>query len=207
MKIIPVVYAKSTLPESECFYGGAFDKKRPILFMVYLIKTENRLILADAGCETMPGFVMEDFIGPVKALGEMGISPKDITDIIITHAHHDHIECVKYFPNANIYIQNEEYKAGKGYIPEGFRVVTFEDEIVTEPGITVKKIGGHSEGSCIVEINDGGKTTVIAGDECYQRECLVRHIPTGRSFSHEKSKEFIEKYSSDAYEVLLCHDR
>lgn len=139
MKIIPVVYAKSTLPESECFNGGDFDKKRPILFMIYLLKTDNRLTLVDAGCETMPGFVMEDFIGPVKALGELGISPKDITDVIITHAHHDHIECVKYFPNANIYIQNEEYKAGNSYIPEGFRVVTFEDEIVIEPGITVKK--------------------------------------------------------------------
>lgn len=65
--------------------------------MIYLMKTQNRLILADAGYETMPGFDMRDFIGPVKAFEKTGIKPEDITDVIITHAHHDHIECVSKF--------------------------------------------------------------------------------------------------------------
>lgn len=206
MKIIPVIYGKSTLPESECFCGGAADKKRPIVFMVYLIKSANRFILADAGCETMPGFEMENFKGTVAALAEMGVAPTDVTDVLITHAHHDHIQCVKYFQNADIYIQKDEYESGKSYIPEGLRVKTFDDCITAAPGITMKKIGGHSVGSCVIELETDGKTTVIAGDECYQRECIKRRIPTGRSVSKEKSREFIEKYSSEAYDVLLCHD-
>lgn len=207
MKVMPVVYGKSTLPESECFENGDFNKKRPIVFMIYLIKTAEKLILVDAGCETMPGFVMEDFNGPIAALLDMGIAPSGITDVVITHAHHDHIECVKDFPNAKIHIQRDEYESGKGYIPEGFSVNLFDEEEMLEPGITVKKIGGHSVGSCVVEIDTGDKITVIAGDECYLRECLTRRIPTGRSFSPEKSRGFIEKYSSDLYDVLLCHDK
>ena len=117
-EIIPINYGKSVLPENMIFQNGAEDKVRPIVFTVYLIKTENRLILADAGCETMPGFVMTDFIGPVKALNNIGISPEEITDLIITHAHHDHIECAKYFKNAVIYIQKDEYETGKGYLSE-----------------------------------------------------------------------------------------
>ena len=95
--IIPIDYGKSLLPESWIFENGAENKFRPIVFRVYLIRTENRLILVDAGCETMPGFDMKDFIGPIKALRNIGISLEEITDLIITHAHHDHIECAKYF--------------------------------------------------------------------------------------------------------------
>ena len=91
IEIIPIEYGKSVLPESMIFENGVEDKVRPIVFMVYLIKTENRLILVDAGCETMPGFVMTDFIGAVKALENIGVQPEKITNLIITHAHHDHI--------------------------------------------------------------------------------------------------------------------
>ena len=84
--IIPIDYGKSVLPESWIFENGAENKLLPIVFRVYLIKTENRLILADAGCETMPGFVMTDFIGPVKALRNIGVKADEITDLIIpTH--------------------------------------------------------------------------------------------------------------------------
>ena len=205
MKITPILYAKSTLPESMCFEGGDREKKRPITFKVYLVETEDKLVLVDVGCETMPGFVMEDFLGTVKALQNAGVSPEEITDIIITHAHHDHIECVKYFENAVVHIQKDEYEKGRKYIPASFNVNTFEDEFALTPKIKAVKIGGHTEGSCIVEIADD-KTYIIAGDECYMRECLTEKIPTGSSFNKEASKNFIEKYSDEKYTVLLCHD-
>lgn len=62
--IIPIDYGKSVLPESWIFQNGAENKLRPIVFMVYLIKTENRLILADAGC------------GSVKYFSQIGLQPK-----------------------------------------------------------------------------------------------------------------------------------
>ena len=111
--IIPIDYGKSVLPESWIFQNGAENKLRPIVFMVYLIKTENRLILADAGCETMPGFVMTDFIGPVKALRNIGVKADEITDLIITHAHHDHIECAKYFKNPPFIYKRTSMRQGK----------------------------------------------------------------------------------------------
>ncbi len=207
LEIIPIEYGKSVLPESMIFQGGAEDKSRPIVFMIYLIKTKNRLILADAGCETMPGFDMRDFIGPIKSLEKLSIKPEDITDVIITHAHHDHIECVKYFKNASIYIQRDEYESGKGYFAEGMNLKLFDDEIQICSDVKAVKIGGHSKGSCIVEISDGEKRYIIAGDECYLRECLEKQIPTGSSYCLEKSREFIEKYGNGEYTVLLCHEK
>ena len=204
--IIPIDYGKSVLPESMIFQNGAGNKFRPIIFRVYLIRTENRLILVDAGCETMPDFDMRDFIGPVKALNNIGISPEEITDLIITHAHHDHIECAKYFKNAVTYIQKDEYEAGKGYLAENLNIRTFDEEMLICYGIKAVKIGGHSKGSSIVEITDADKKYVIAGDECYMRDCLIKQIPTGISYNPEKSREFIKKYGVGEYTVFLCHD-
>ena len=133
--IIPVDYGKSSLPESWAYENGSEEKKLPIIFRVYLLKTENRLILVDAGCETMPGFDMSDFIGPVKALNNIGISPEAITDLVITHAHHDHIECAKYFKNAALYIQKDEYEAGKGYLADRMNIRTFDEEMQICGGI------------------------------------------------------------------------
>ena len=162
--------------------------------------------MVDAGCETMPGFEMRDFIGPIKALQNAGISPDQITDVVITHAHHDHIECAGCFKNAVVHIQKDEYESGRSYISPEQKVNTFDDEYEICDGVKVIKIGGHSKGSCIVEIDCQNKKYIISGDECYLRECLLKKVPTGSSFCPEKSKEFIEKYSTEEYEVLLCHD-
>lgn len=206
MKIIPIEYGKSFLSESMIFVNGNKKKFRDIVFKVYLIKTDEKLILVDAGCETMPGFEMQEFIGTVEALGNVNINCKDITDVIITHSHHDHIECVKYFKNATIHIQKDEHEIGRKYITEEFEVNIFESDFAINENIKVVKIGGHSKGSCVVEIEVGKQTYVIAGDECYLRECLIKKIPTGSSYSQNASRDFIEKYSNEKYTVLLCHD-
>lgn len=207
IEIIPVDYAKSTLPESWVFLKGDKDVKVPIIFRVYLLKTEDRLILVDAGCVTMPDdFAMSDFIGPRKALAGIGISPEEITDVILTHHHHDHIECVKDYKNAVIYIQKDEYEKGKHYFGAEQTVLTFDEEMQICDGVKAIKIGGHSVGSSIVEIAGEDKPTIIAGDECYSRQCLIKKIPTGMSPNPEVSKAFVEKYGSDEYNVLLCHD-
>lgn len=207
IEIIPVEYGNSVLPESMVFENGNPQKNLPIVFMVYLIKTENKNILIDAGCETMPGFVMENYIGPIKALEKINICPKDITDVIITHAHHDHIESVNHFKNANIYIQKQEYEDGKNYLSENEKIILFENEINICENVKVIKIGGHSIGSCIVKIKKENETYIVTGDECYKRDCLTKGIPTGASFCPEKSKKFIEKYSDTKYTTLLCHDK
>jgi len=206
MDIIPLKYGESTLPESMIFLDGDKDRVRNIVFMVYLIKTEGKLILVDAGCETMPGFVMRDFIGPIEALRRIGISPDEISDVVITHSHHDHIECVKYFENATVHIEEGEYELGKDYIPDGFEVNAFRGSFPLCSGVDIIKIGGHSTASCIVEIRSDDKTFVITGDECYLRECLTEKIPTGSFADAKASAEFIEKYSDSKYDVLLCHD-
>lgn len=203
-EVIPIDYGKSVLAESMVFQNGAEDKFLPIIFRIYLIKTENKYILVDAGCRTMPGFVMEDFIGPVAALEKIGITTDMITDVIITHSHHDHIECADDFKNAKIFIQKDEYESGKNYLENNTEISLFDDEAEICDGVKSVKIGGHAKGSCVVEIAD--QKTVIVGDECYKRACFEKKIPTGASYCIENSKNFLKKYGDGSYKILLCHD-
>ena len=113
----------------------------------------------------------------------------------------------RFLKNAVIYIQRDEYESGKGYFAEGMNIKLFDDEMQICPGVKAITLGGHSKGSCIVEITDNGRKSIIAGDECYLHECLDKRIPTGSSYCPDKSRQFIDTYGSGEYTVLLCHDK
>lgn len=206
MRVYVIKYAESTLQESLIFDGGNPNKNRPISFAVYLVTDGDRKILVDTGCETMPGFVMSDFVTPVSVLESLGFSAEEITDVIITHAHHDHIHAIGYYKNATVHITEAEYQNGKGYIPKDMTVHTFEGEYFLTPSVTVIEWGGHSKGSAIVEILIDDLTVVLAGDECYTNENIEKQIPTGTFHNKQKAKSFVEEFSKDGYEVHTCHD-
>lgn len=199
-------YAESVLPESMAFWGASKEKVIPISFAVYLIKTKGKNILVDAGCDAMPDFVMKRYYSPAFVLRKVGLSAEEITDVIITHAHHDHIEAIKHFINAVIHISEEEYSNGKKYIPENMPVNVFKEQILIEEQIKVIKCGGHSTGSSIVEITDKDKIHILAGDECYTNLNIEKRICTGTFYNKEKSIEFVKKYSDKNYYVHTCHD-
>ena len=202
MKIIALKYGESVFGENHIFDGGREDLLLPISFVIYLIRSDNRNILVDAGCDDGAGFEMSVFKKPVEVLKEYGLTPDDITDVIITHAHHDHVAAVGYYRKAVIHIQKDEYPEAKRHIPENFNVHLFEDELVLSDRLTVKKIAGHSVGSCIVLAD----SYVLCGDECYYKKCLTDKINTGLPFNAKKSNSFIQEYSNEKYIPLLFHD-
>ena len=199
-------YAESELPESMVFDGGNKNKILPISFVIYLIKSGDRNILVDAGCNTMPRFNMKKFYSPAFVLRQLDLNARDITDVIITHSHHDHIKAVKHFRNAMIHIAKSEYESGKNYIPENFKVSLFENESVINKQLKIIECGGHSKGSSIVEIITDKFIHILAGDECYTNENIEKRICTGSFYDKEKSICFVEKYSDKKYRVHTCHD-
>ena len=74
LEIIPIEYANSVFGENNIFQNGDAKKLRPIVFMIFLIKTENRLILVDAGCEAMPDFDLRNEIRGNKLFSQMLLS-------------------------------------------------------------------------------------------------------------------------------------
>ena len=52
-------------------------------------------------------FGIPNWISPVRMLSEIGVTAEAITDIVITHAHFDHMGSIAEFPNAQIYHPEE----------------------------------------------------------------------------------------------------
>lgn len=202
MKITVLKYGESVFGENNIFKGGRKDQFLPISFVIYLIQTGYQNILVDVGCDDGAGFEMSIFKRPVEILKEYGLSPEEITDIVITHAHHDHIEAINHYRNATIHIQKEEYKAAKDYITHEVKIHLIDSEYELAESLFIKKIGGHSIGSCIVLAGE----YVLCGDECYYCKCLSEKICSGVSYDEEKSQQFIMEYSNDNYIPLLFHD-
>ena len=202
MKIVALKYGESFFNECYIYKGGKKDILLPISFTIYLIQSGCKNILIDVGCDDGAGFIMTVFKKPVDVLYEYGLKPDEITDIVITHSHHDHIEAIGYYSNATIHIQKDEFASAKKYIPQNLKINLFEEEFLIAKDIIIKKIGGHSIGSCIVL----AKNYVLCGDECYHKKCLIDKIPTGSFYNEEKSKDFIDEYSKEKYIPLLFHD-
>lgn len=202
MRILALKYGESTFGENYIFKGGSKDKRLPISFTTYLIQTEGRNILVDAGCDDGAGFEMSVFQKPVDILKDYGLSPNDITDVVITHSHHDHVAAIGYYENSIIHVQKDEYEAAKRYIPIDFNVHLFDEEYSLTEHVKIRKIGGHTLGSCIVLADN----YVLCGDECYYEKCLTDKIRTGSSHNQDKSQKFIEEFSKDKYIPLLFHD-
>ncbi len=206
MKLVALKYGESTLPCDQLYRGGDPNVVEPISFTVYLLTHGKRRILIDAGCEDMPGFRMEHFCSPVEILVRYGLAAEEITDVVITHAHHDHIAAIGRFPKARVWIQEHELERGQRYLPDGMRVRSFVRSAKIADGVRVKRVGGHTAGSSVVEITVGERCYVVTGDACYVPRCLAEGIPTGASRNSRESLNFVRTYAKEPYVPLLSHD-
>jgi glyoxylase-like metal-dependent hydrolase (beta-lactamase superfamily II) len=82
-------------------------------FYFWYLKGDNgKKILVDAGFimdSTAPNNAYKNYRRPDIALQGLGIKPDEITDIIITHTHYDHIDGIDLFPKATIWMQKNDY--------------------------------------------------------------------------------------------------
>ena len=100
-------------PLSGLIPGAPADQKIDIAMVVWLIRGGGHTILFDSGFHRQKYFDQFhpiDFLSPDKAVQEAGVDPTSVTDIIISHAHWDHMDGVDLFPAATIWIQKAEYE-------------------------------------------------------------------------------------------------
>lgn len=203
MKLTALQYGTTRITGDMAFPGGDPNKEIPIALLFFLIETAERRILVDTGCDTMPGFPLYTHELPVQTLARLGLSPRDITDVILTHAHHDHAHCARHYPGAQFWIQEEAFDRAKPYLPESGQIRLFRDQASPAEGVTIVHIGGHAKGSCVVELADG---TVLCGDECYTRRNLTEKLPTGKPRDPARNLAFLAKYTAPRYRTVLFHD-
>ncbi|KAG8430537.1 hypothetical protein GDO86_020423, partial [Hymenochirus boettgeri] len=121
-----------------------------------------------------PLTVLVDTAGPwsrealLDSLHSYGVSPSDITNVICTHGHSDHIGNINLFPHAEILVSYDLWRDGY-YVAHDFRAgVPYI--LPGGEGLTVLPTSGHtgSDTSLLVPGTSLG-TVAVAGD-LFERE-------------------------------------
>lgn len=201
MKLDVVSDGSLTLPGGFIFDPMPKDELGPILQKynqspdvltppcnVTLLRSGDRAILFDVG--SGPDFAPNSGV-LVDSLANIGVAPEDITDIVFTHAHPDHIWGVlddfddPLFPQATYMIGKSEWDywmnpntvdtIGDGRVSFAVgaqrRLAAIEDstaffndneEII--PGVLARQSYGHTPGHMSFEVRSGTESTMIIGD-------------------------------------------
>ena len=159
----------------------------------YLIDTGNEVILVDTGLpsgtpeekpdENSLAFIGKDICSYMEALAELGYKPEQVTKILLTHKHADHSGELRSFPNAKIYVNEDELSADElqgisNIVPVSFTdgaYYNFPESQKICDGIYFIKAKGHTNGNSIVIVENEGLYYMIHGDITYVDEALYEN--------------------------------
>ena len=148
-----------------------------------LVRDGDRLILIDTGARGQMG--TEGRL--MASLRAAGVEPGQITDILISHSHDDHVgglvdvNAALVFPNAVIRMSAAEWADFRPQVVRADlvraitpRVQTFEAGAVLAPGITAVALDGHTPGHMGFEIVSGADRLLYIGDAMHSAVISVQ---------------------------------
>jgi glyoxylase-like metal-dependent hydrolase (beta-lactamase superfamily II) len=192
-------YASAEGEVAGLVMGAPQGEKISIAMVIWLIRGGGHNILFDSGYHRdtfLKYFPATEYIRPDEAVRLAGVQPEEITDIVISHAHWDHLGGLDLFPKANVWIQKEEFRyyTGDAWQPGGnhggidpedvkelVRINTERrlhlvdgDNVEILPGIRAYTGGRHTFRSQYTRI-EGDPPFVLASDNCYLYRNLAEH--------------------------------
>ena len=156
----------------------------------YLIDTGDEVILVDTGLpagtpeevpnETSAAYTGKDICSYMEAFAALGYKPEQVTKILLTHKHSDHSGELKSFPNAKIYVNEDELSAAELQGIDNLVPVKFTDGAYynfpacqkIQDGIYLIKAKGHTNGNSIIVVEKDGLFYMLHGDITYVDEAL-----------------------------------
>lgn len=208
LTLYAVKYGESAYPASRLLKGDTSGKNLTIAWMFYAIKAGKEIVLVDTGfSDTNEASRSGVTLLPYQpALAAVGITPETVTQIVLTHTHSDHAANVGLYPKATVIVNRREEGSVFLRTIGRERLVTFDASHPVLPGVTVRRVGGHTAGSSVVELVVCGKTYLLAGDEAYLPENLAKLIPVGSAVDVEANLRFLTMAKNSGAEVLTLHD-
>jgi glyoxylase-like metal-dependent hydrolase (beta-lactamase superfamily II) len=153
---------------------------------IALLQTGDRLALLDTGWGDFP-FPGVSESGLISTLRRLGITPDQITDLVISHFHPDHVGGISnnageaIFPNAVVHMTDVEYNfisdppapiadlagAAMGRIAPAMaadRFATYTVDAEVLPGVTAMHAPGHTPGQVAFRISSGDQQLIASSD-------------------------------------------
>jgi glyoxylase-like metal-dependent hydrolase (beta-lactamase superfamily II) len=194
---------------------NASEKVPGFIFLYYLAKYKDKVILFDTGFRDdedakRMGIDLIDVKEELKLILD---DPMSIDTIFITHYHFDHINNLDLYQNPVVIISKPEYEIAMDKSPASVRkrlnsdnIVLVEDEYLYDDKFRFKVIGGHTPGSSVIYFEEDKKHYVIAGDECYACDNILKNIPNGNCTDYQRNEQFVSDAHQKGLIPLPYHD-
>ncbi|WP_394776840.1 N-acyl homoserine lactonase family protein [Flavobacterium sp.] len=228
-KLLPLAVNVIDAPENETVDPA---------FIFWLIKDNHgKNILIDAGflpdIPQVKDFGITKYIQPDTMLTALNLKREDITDIILTHPHWDHMGGIDLFPNAHVWIQKEDYNyfVGSAWQEEGHNggfnkedvrkiiernlkgkltLINGDDQEII-PGIRAYTGSRHTFDSQYILIKSGADKIIIASDNVFTYYNLehLKSAPAHATFDIEgyvNAMIRMKKLVSDVKFIIPGHD-
>ena len=220
-------------PVASLVAGADTARRMDVALMVWLIKRpDGRTVLVDAGFyrdKFVQRWKPADYVKPSDAVRAAGIRAEDVTDVIISHVHWDHMDGADLFPNARIWIQRAEYEhhvtdAGRSVdraadsldaamlaaLRRDGRVELVDgDDREILPGVRVYTGGRHTFASQYVSVATAQGTVVLASDNAYLYENLARRAAIAQTLDAEsnlRAQDRMKQLASSERLIVPGHD-
>ncbi|MEO0278703.1 MAG: N-acyl homoserine lactonase family protein [candidate division WOR-3 bacterium] len=224
-KLRPVLVGEfGPVREDIKFRGGSpFEKDMVPSYLFYLESSEKRVVVdtgfTEASLQQMG--LQGKSEGILCVLEREGVNPESVDLVICTHLHWDHIGNLRAFPKAKIICQRSEIVLAllPPFWEVGYerslsrciwevsdRVVAINGRMSLLDGLSVTRVGGHTPGSQVVEVNTSVGKVIIAGDLIMCFENLDKEWPVGLFWNLEECIEGIQWLKSQKALVLPGHD-
>jgi glyoxylase-like metal-dependent hydrolase (beta-lactamase superfamily II) len=172
----------------------------PFNYFVFVVRGPKTAVIVDTGfdAEVARKRGREFLRCPSEGMQLLDINPEEVLDVVLTHLHYDHCGNQHLFPNARFHLQAAEmaYATGPcmchrmlrgGYDPEDIaitvrhlfagRVRYHDGDGVISPGLSVHRVGGHTNGQQVVRVWTRKGWLVLASDATHFFENFERDIP------------------------------
>ena len=222
-----------SFPVASLVAGADTARRMDVALMIWLIKRpDGRNVLLDAGFyrdKFMQRWKPADYIKPSDAVRAAGVRPEDITDVIVSHVHWDHMDGADLFPNARIWIQRDEYThhvndAGRvldravdsldadmlAALMRNGRVQLIDgDDQDVLPGIKAYTGGRHTFASQYLGVQTTLGTVILASDNMYLYENLEKHAAISQTLdaaSNLRAQERMVRLAATPRLIVPGHD-
>jgi glyoxylase-like metal-dependent hydrolase (beta-lactamase superfamily II) len=206
-EVLAVRYGTRTTTRSEVFLHhhlyGEPDSAIGMDYYFWVARNDTRTIVIDCGFNERSGAARGRTMlhPPARALDLLGIDPGEVTHVLVTHAHYDHIGNLDLFPVARIVIAAEELAfwtgphAGRRLFAHSAEAddIAVLQRLVSEgrvdqvrgrsqllPGIEAIEVGGHTPGQLIVSVRCDSADVIVASDALHYYE----ELELDRPFAH-----------------------
>lgn len=191
--------------------GWTEDLKVNLYIWVVRNKNNGEITLVDTGTDTAMGQNFRKlnknsvFVHPAKLIAQLGITPEQVTKIIITHMHVDHVggmvDFPERYPRAQFFIQQKEYDFWVksplaqrppfkifGYaagikavaeIAKTPRLTMINGDQIIAPNMELLLASGHTPGLQAVLLSTARGQTILASDSAHLFRGFKEDLPSG----------------------------